>query len=229
MYIQRKSCVMTKSPRLVAVLLPAIALTACTTIFSDDFEADPVGAGPLASPAGPPMGDSVSTQTSASNSVIVSDAAPLADARSLVLQGPSNGSRPRVILTATSHPDNGKPILTRFEGRLSAGAGARINMSSDGAFWALQIELADGIVTVDGVNVGTYVEGGTHVMVINMFPNGDFYRFAMSGDANVPDNIGGALPHPAEFPGASFRAVIELDAPGAGTYRLDDITMNQQT
>jgi hypothetical protein len=220
---------MTKSLRLLAVLLPAVALAACTTIFSDDFEADPVGAGPLASPAGPPMGDSVATQTSPGNSVTVTDSAPLAGGQSLVLQGPSSGSLPRVTLTATAHPDNGKPILTRFEGRLSAGAGARINMRTDGSHWALRIELAEGIVTVNDENVGTYVEGGTHVMVINMFPTGDFWRFAMSGDANVPENLGGSLPYPAEFPGGSFGATIELDAPGAETYRLDDITMNQQT
>ena len=229
MPIQRKSIAMTSFPRLATLMLSVAALTACTTIFSDDFEADPVGGSPLAAPPGPPAGDSVATQTSAGNSATVSNGAPLDGAHSLVLQGPSAGSRPRVILTAASHPDNGKPILTRFRGQLSPGASAQINMSSGGPFWALQIELSGGTVTANGVNVGTYVQGGTHEVFINMFPTGDFWRFTMTGEANVPDNVGGPLPHPGDFPGDSFGAVIELQAPGAETYRLDNITMNQQT
>ncbi|MEO0915201.1 MAG: hypothetical protein AAFY59_19805, partial [Pseudomonadota bacterium] len=107
---------------LVPVLCTSLALSACTTRFSADFEADTAGAAPDERPAGRPDDRITFLPLSGPPQISVTNTDPLAGAQSLALRGPVAA---QAFLLSEPLQDVNEEVTATWVGRLDAGAAVR--------------------------------------------------------------------------------------------------------
>ncbi|SPH17059.1 hypothetical protein DEA8626_00573 [Defluviimonas aquaemixtae] len=211
-------------PRYASFLLP-VALTACTAIFRDDFEADPAGSAPLANPAGAPA-DSL-TFAEGPGAVSVTTALPLEGEQSLRIDGPSSRTAPRVIMYAAPIFDQTKPVFLSWSGRMGSGAQVEINIWVDFDKFPLRLNFEQGLVYANGNSIGSYSGTGEHAVFVSLNPVTDQWGVSLSGAADSGGGVAGAFPDADDFPGSHVGIAVQLlNATGPTGYWMDDVRIS---
>lgn len=213
--------------RCVFLVFIWVMTSACTAIFTDDFEADPVGEAPLLEPAGAPD-DSLSFFESA-GSVTVTNVLPLVGSKSLLIQGPGGDDPPTVIMRAEPFLALEQPVFVVWQGRLVTNARVQIRVFSGISFEVtlLRINLEDGLIFVDGDSVGSYTANSQHGFQIGFFPNSGQYRLTSTGATDQPEAAIGSIFNADAFPNAHIGMRVELlSAESTHNYRMDEVTIS---
>ena len=208
--------------RLTAIFTTVFFAASCTAVFQDDFEADPAGGAPLASPAGPPS-DALGFSPG-DGAVFVTTALPLEGAQSLKMEGPSGATTPRVVMTSAPISDQTRPVFISWTGRLASSAQVEIFVWVDFTKFPLRFNFEFGTVYLNGNSIGTFTQTGEHTVFISLTPNGDQYGVTLGGQADSGGTVSGTLADPADFPGSHIGLSVNLiNAKGASGYWMDDV------
>jgi hypothetical protein len=202
-------------------------LAGCTPLFNADFEGDTAFEQPDLTPPGPPPGDEIVLE-GGDGSVFEVTPSALDGAASLRIEAPPfTMASARMKADGIGDPD--RPILASLTGRLVAGSDGQINIATGGPLFAVQITLADGSITANGLPVGTYVEGGQHNMVLSMFPDSDTFALLFTGQVIVGDGITGPLADANAFPGDAYAIQVEVSpTPEGGVYIVDNLRISSR-
>jgi len=210
------------------VLLGALCLSGCTALLDANFEADTVGALPNASPAGPPATDAIDVQPGAGSEISVTGDA-LQGNRSLRIEAAPNSSA-RAFFRASGPGTSSLPVVIDMAGRLTPGSHAEVNVWTGSPFFAVQISMQNGQIVANGINAGSYLEGGAHRMILTLFPSTDTFSLTYSGQVVVGNGISGPLNRPTSYPGARLGVAVETLATGQGSvYIVDDVTISSRS
>ena len=212
-----------------AISLAALALSACTARFIDDFEADTAGAPPLVAPAGAPN-DQVFI-LDGTGAIRVSNSAPIAGAQSLNIGGPgsSGAGAPNLFMYAEPLSDPSQRVYAHWTGRMSDGAGARIFFWTGHFSTMVAIVLENGQIIVDGNQVGTYTPGQEHTIFVNADPATDQYQVTATGAVSAGINAIGTVDNPAFFPQGNIGLTMQLIRGGhAHSYKIDTVRMSER-
>lgn len=115
------------------IVLPALLVGACSTVFKADFEADPVNQPPLENPPSS-AADSVEVFPGPGEA-LVRGSSPVSGSQSLVLAGPSGDATPSVIMHSAPLPNGSEPawVFGGFRGlRRHAGLRRQVSHSNMG-------------------------------------------------------------------------------------------------
>ncbi len=206
-------------------------LSGCSNIFFADFESDTVGENPQTPPPGLPLGDAIDVNDGEAlgglSDVYVTNLSTLDGARSLRIDGPTGGLTPVVIFIPTDRPDASKPLTFDYSGRFLEDGTIRLCVSGLNGLCSFLVRLMDGDVVVNDVVVGSYEPLGTHRVIFTLFPALDRYSFAMLGDANVPENLAGDLPHASNIPDEDLNLSVRFEDAGlSDSYLMDNIRIS---
>ncbi|HEY0944628.1 MAG TPA: hypothetical protein VGD81_05150 [Opitutaceae bacterium] len=211
-----------------ALLVVALLLGGCTTLLQDDFEADTVGALPLAQPDGAP--NDLLEAAPGPGEIVVVDSLPITGEQSLRLRGPSGESTPAVILHAEPIPnaDVNEPVYVFWQLRLSSGARARVEIVIDFEHLVLRVDMEDGLIFINGNSIGHYTQGAVQRFQVGLRPDTDTYNLTVSGGTDVRGTVSGALSEADAFPGNHVAVVFRLpNAEGAQDLWIDSVYVSQ--
>lgn len=212
----------------VALLAASLLLGGCTTLLQDDFEADPVGALPLTEPDGAP--NDLLEAAPGPGEIVVVDSLPITGDQSLRLRGPSGQTTPAVILHAEPIPnaDINEPVYVFWQLRLSSGASARVEIVIDFEHQVLRVDMEDGLIFINGGNIGHYTQGAVQRFQVGLRPDTDTYNLTVSGGTDVEGTTSGALSEPDGFPGSHVAVVFRLpNAEGQQDLWVDSVFVSQ--
>ncbi len=213
---------------LLASLATLVVLPACTTRFTDTFEADTAGAAPLIEPAGTP--DDRVYILDGSGSVRVTNSGPIAGAKSLRMQGPAgdNASAPNTFMYAESLQDPSQDVYALWSGRLSSRAAARVFFFTGHFSSMVTVELRNGTVRANGNAIGTYTPGQTHSILLRASPSNDSFGISVFGPGGSGSGTG-AVGNAATFPQGNIGLTFQLIGGGSGqSYVIDDVSMSER-
>jgi hypothetical protein len=237
--------------RCLAILTVVGAVTACTTLFEDDFEAYPSGAS---------VGVTPNPDTSAPGEILASGdpalyrvqgGSALEGSQSLVLgfadQGPPNqgpvlsfvSDPPQPVAPQGGAATSRRPVFFSWRGRISA--------VSDGSFSSVDVREAGDLLLIVAVNdARVIIQKGTsqevidgdftseHRIVIRVDAGG-YFQVEVTGQGGGGDVCGGvsgcaftALPGPIDLPSLQFQMRTFQQVPQGDTYRVDDVRTSQR-
>ena len=214
-----------------APIIVAILAAGCTNVLDVDFETDPVGQPPLASPPSDAADAVEAFPGNAGGAVLVSAAGPLVGARSLELTGPSGTGTPSVFFHAAPLPHGSEPIHAFW--RMDTNGFVRVDVTvvSDFTDEVISLIFEDNVIYVDGNSVGTTGFGPVGI-ALSLFPATDTWLLSVTGDAALEEEpTDGTILDAGALPAGHLTLRFDLlDANGA-TERLslDAVVVNQRT
>ncbi|HKK18890.1 MAG TPA: hypothetical protein VJ952_09455 [Opitutales bacterium] len=206
----------------------ATALSACTTRFSDDFEADPLGSPPLVEPAGLP--DDRVYILDGTGEIRITGSGPINGAQSLRIAGPSDGgaSAPNTFMYAETLSDSNQPVYAAWTGRFSGDAAARVFLWTGHYSTMVELVFSDGQVAVNGEEIGTFEPGAEYTVLIRATPSNDSYGVSVLG-AGVSGSTTGTVLNPSVFPQSNIGMTFQLIGGGASdSYVIDAVRMSER-
>lgn len=204
----------------------AVVLTACTTRFQDNFEADTIGALPATMPDGTP--DDQLSVLDLTNNTLVTGTSPITGAKSLRIGGNSSGFTPNVFMYAEPLNDPSQSVYAQWQGRISSGGHARFFFFTGHFSNMVEVELTDGVILVNDDQVGTYTAGERHLILLRASPSDDSFGFSFFADSGDHSTTGTVL-NASFFPQSNIGLTAQLVSPNTSdSYVMDSVGMSER-
>ena len=212
--------------------LAGLFLAGCSNIFFTDFEGGPVGQSPLSPPPGPPAGDSISNGPD--DAFFVTASAPLADAQSLAIRAPEPSLDDTQFTTTFRSIDlteTSAPVYFSWRAAFPESGPLSVNAGIVGESFG-NITFDNGTIRLFDDAVGGYGFGGTHTILVSVFPEFGIYRMTISGiQLPEPGFVEGEL-RPLEGAGTPHAFLEVTVGKAAGqpiVHVMDNVTISRMS
>lgn len=212
-------------------LLASLFLAGCSNIFFTDFESGPTNQAPLSTPPGPPVGDSISNGPE--EAFFVTASSPLADAQSLAIRAPEPSTDDTQFTTtfrSIDLTDTDQPVYVTWRAAFPESGPLSVNVGILGEAFG-NVTFDNGTIRLFDDVVGGYGFGGTHTILVSIFPDFGIYRMTISGiQLPEPGFVEGEL-RPLDgddTPHAFLEVTVGTAAGQPFVHVMDNVTISRQ-